>query len=327
MTVVPSPLQAFSRLSSNDVDFVRDSVAKVFCSHQLEPQTGVRELKAWQNSVPLAKSTVSVMSYGAPVTIDPGYLETFYLMMLPFSGRAEIMAGDRTFVSDQHTGSLLNPDQSVRMNWEGDCAKRMVRIERTAMEQQLSRLLDRPLRQPLRFDPVMRMDSRAMVWWRYVGLLIDELDSLGPQSSKTATVSQLESLLMTSVLEVQPHNYSEALSQPRGAIAPRHVRLVERYIEAHAHEPIDLTRLIEVSGVSARSLFDGFHRFRGTSPMAYLRSVRLKGVRDTLLSGPVGKTVSEIATEWQFFELGRFAGLYRQCYGETPSQTLRSATR
>lgn len=327
MTVFPGPLQSFSRLASNDVDLVRESVAKVFCSHQLEPHGDVNQLNAWQNSAPLAKSTVSLMSYGAPVTVDPGYLETFYLMMLPFAGRAEIAAGDRSFVSDQGTASLLNPDESVRMNWDGACAKRMVRIERAAMEQQLAHLLDRPLRQPLRFDPVMRMDSRAMVWWRYVGLLIDELDALGPQAAKTASVSQLESLLMTSILEVQPHNYSEALIEPRGAIAPRHVRQVERYIEAHAREPIDLVRLIEVSGVSARTLFDGFQRFRGTSPMAYLRSVRLKGVRDTLLCGSAGKTVSEIATEWQFFELGRFAGLYRQCYGETPSQTLRSATR
>ncbi|MBB4613372.1 AraC family transcriptional regulator [Novosphingobium taihuense] len=327
MTVVASPLQAYSRLSSNDVDYVRDSVAKVFCSHRLEPHNGVTELKAWQNSASLTKSSLSVMSYGAPVTIDPGYLETFYLMMLPFEGRAAIEAGDRSFISDANTASLLNPDESVRMNWDGNCAKRMVRIERAAMEQQLARLLDRPLRQPLRFDPVMRMDSRAMVWWRYVGLLIDELDALGPAASKTASVEQLESLLMTSVLEVQPHNYSEAMSQPRGAIAPRHVRQVERYIEAHAREPIDIVRLIEVSGVSARTLFEGFQRFRGTSPMAYLRGVRLKGVRDTLLRGPAGRTVSEIATEWQFFELGRFAGLYRQCYGETPSQTLRRSLR
>lgn len=327
MTEGVRQLQAYSRLVSNDVDHVRDSVAKVYCSHRLEPAAGVKELKAWQNSASLAKSSVSVMSYGAAVTIDPGYLETFYLMMLPFEGKAAIETGGRSFVSDRGTASLLNPHDSVKMEWDANCAKRMVRIERAALEQHLARLIDRPLRQPLRFDPVMRMDSRAMVWWRYVGLLIDEFEMLGPTGPRSASIAQLESLLMTSVLEVQPHNYSEALSQPRAVIAPRHVRQVERYIEAHAREPIDLIQLIEVSGVSARTLFEGFQRFRGTSPMAYLREVRLKGVRDTLLHGSAGRTVSEIATEWQFYELGRFAGLYRQCYGEPPSQTLRCATR
>jgi transcriptional regulator GlxA family with amidase domain len=78
--------------------------------------------------------------------------------------------------------------------------------------------------------------------------------------------------------------------------------------------------------VSARSLQQGFRRSLHTTPMAYLRLVRLEKVRDDLsLSAPASVTVTEIATRWGFVHLGRFAAAYRAAFGEPPSETLRTA--
>jgi AraC-like DNA-binding protein len=93
--------------------------------------------------------------------------------------------------------------------------------------------------------------------------------------------------------------------------------------EQHADQPLTVGDLIAVSGVSARALFDGFRRFRDASPLAYLRKVRLARVRQQLLEANQDETVSTVATQWGFYQLGRFAALYRATYGEAPSQTLR----
>lgn len=63
----------------------------------------------------------------------------------------------------------------------------------------------------------------------------------------------------------------------------------------------------------------------GMPPMQYLRTVRLRGVREELLGldPEDSTTVAEVATRWGFTHLGRFAQYYRARYGEPPSPTRR----
>ena len=97
------------------------------------------------------------------------------------------------------------------------------------------------------------------------------------------------------------------------------------YLRQHVAESVTLTDLAAAAGVSERTLRRNFPRFIGLSPLAYLRQLRLKAVRDDLLEGE--GAVSRIATRHGFSHLGRFASAYRDCFGETPSATSRGAQR
>jgi transcriptional regulator GlxA family with amidase domain len=105
------------------------------------------------------------------------------------------------------------------------------------------------------------------------------------------------------------------------------VRRVEQFIEEHARDAIALADLTGVAGVSTRALQVGFQRFRNTTPMAYLRSIRLELARAELAkAGRQGVSVAAVANAHGFGHLGRFARAYQVRFGELPSETLYCGT-
>lgn len=57
-------------------------------------------------------------------------------------------------------------------------------------------------------------------------------------------------------------------------------------------------------------------------PKQYMKQQRLNGARHALLQAGTTTTVSQIAMDWGFLHLGRFAVDYHAQFGETPSETL-----
>lgn len=323
--VAGNPLDKCRVFGSSDVDETRAQVARLYCDHRLNPVSPNARLQAWQNAVTLKQSCLATMGYGAEVQIDPGKLKDFYLLMLPYAGEAMVDAGGRMVQASSTLGTLLSPDDLVTMRWSPDCAKYMVRIDRAALEQHVASLLGHPLRRPLNFRLAIPREGLGAEWWRLAELLVGLVECQDRAHPQNLAIDQLEQALLFSLIEGQEHNYSDALRDPDRSIAPKHVRLVEHYIEEHAADPITIEQLVAVSGVSGRALFDGFKRFRNTSPMAHLRACRMRRVREALLKPTPDVTVSRLAQDWGFYELGRFAGQYRKLYGETPSETLRRA--
>jgi AraC family ethanolamine operon transcriptional activator len=106
------------------------------------------------------------------------------------------------------------------------------------------------------------------------------------------------------------------------------VRWVEAYLRAHIDEPVRLTTLCRLVGLSERGLRNAFYDVHGMSPKRWILAERLRCVHRAL-SGARERaaTVTDIAADYGFFELGRFAAWYREVFGEAPSDTLRAAHR
>lgn len=101
------------------------------------------------------------------------------------------------------------------------------------------------------------------------------------------------------------------------------VRRAEAYIESHWNEPITIAGLARASAASARSIFYHFKNSRGQSPMSFVKQVRLEHARDMLENSGIGRSVTEIAIDCGFGNLGHFAGDYLKHFGERPSDTLK----
>jgi transcriptional regulator GlxA family with amidase domain len=104
----------------------------------------------------------------------------------------------------------------------------------------------------------------------------------------------------------------------------RVVDRIEAYARAHRGAPVPFSKLCRMVGLSERGLRAAFYSVRGKSPQRCILAERLQSVRRALSdAGTKGETVTSIATSHGFYELGRFAGTYREAFGEAPSETLR----
>lgn len=102
------------------------------------------------------------------------------------------------------------------------------------------------------------------------------------------------------------------------------VERADSYLLSHMSLPVPVSYLSRVVGLSERGLRSAFQSVVGMSPKRYMRTVRLFAVRSALCQTDTRRvTVTDAATGFGFFELGRFAAAYRQEFGERPSDTLR----
>jgi transcriptional regulator GlxA family with amidase domain len=102
------------------------------------------------------------------------------------------------------------------------------------------------------------------------------------------------------------------------------VARVDSFLRDNLGEPVTMSHLSRVAGVSERTLRAAFHHIVGISPKQHIIRQRLQAARDALMNAvPGSATVTDIAMSYGFFELGRFGGRYRHTFGEVPSWTLR----
>lgn len=102
------------------------------------------------------------------------------------------------------------------------------------------------------------------------------------------------------------------------------VRRASEFLRSHIAEGVRIGDVSRAAGVSERTLRTAFHHEHGLSPKQYDLRERLRAARQALCDASTSRTVTTIASQYGFFELGRFARIYKHVFGESPSQTLRT---
>jgi transcriptional regulator GlxA family with amidase domain len=115
----------------------------------------------------------------------------------------------------------------------------------------------------------------------------------------------------------------------RGAIVPngdpalRYVQRVEELFRSQATEALTLAGAAARAGCSVRALQLAFRRCRDMTPMAALRLIRLEAARTALAGADAPTSIRTIAGAYRFTNTGRFARLFKEAFGQFPSEFRR----
>lgn len=330
-TAAPEPDQALRlRFQTQDVDEFRGFLSSHHAVVKVEP-FGPALFTAETHAVMVGGLCVSrsMHSTGIGLTFD-GVFDG-YGLTLPASGSLAVYAARRGFVESTPGGGLMVDSTSVTRTVLGpDTTLNRITVSSSEMHSRLADMVDQPILRRIQFAPNVSLASPAAQLADTLSRLLHEgVEGHAPLLKYPAALTSLREAIVHLLLEGMPHSYShqmpQQMSRQTHMPSPGHVKRAIDFMAANAARPLRLSDIAMAAGTSVRSLQGGFMRFRGMSPMAYLRTLRLHGVRTELLVAGAGATVSHIAHTWGFPQLSSFSTLYMRAFGERPSATLRRA--
>ena len=315
---------------SSDTKKTQALVGQNIVDHTLEHRSSQkRPVTVRYRSASLGALTLHDMAYSmfgeGEVAINVERMAHVYLCEINLSGdmKVGLKTADKAFQPGEIY--MINADAPHAKIWRSDGRQIMIKVHRKDMERALEKLTGLPIQEPLMFDPHPRpLTGMAATFGQMIDVLSADLDL---ETSYFAALPDdaAENLILGLLLQALPNNYSHLLANPSTTVRPRHVRHAAEYIHAHSPDQMTLDELVAVAGVSKRSLHSGFRKYYGVSPMSYLRNVRLDRARFSLKETASEATVTKVALECGFNHLGKFAGAYRDRFGELPSETLQGS--
>ncbi|MGI5132139.1 AraC family transcriptional regulator [Pseudonocardia sp. CA-107938] len=241
------------------------------------------------------------------------------------SGRLRLSDGrSETSPTD---GELFVLDPSVPMQIQWDAFRTgLVRLDLAVVNRVASEIVGAPLPGGVRFGVAkVRSLERARHWQGLVRHLTHDFLANDAAYNSPLIHAQTMRLIAATVLDIFPNTTAAADPARAGRADAGVVHRAVAYIDEHAGEPIGVTEIAAAVRVGTRTLQDAFRRHLDTTPMAYLRRTRLQRAHEQLhAAAPGEETVAAIAGRWGFAHPGRFAVLYRETYGRSPSATLES---
>jgi AraC-like DNA-binding protein len=269
------------------------------------------------NHTKFASLDLCRISYGASVHVTSPALETIYHLQILLRGQCLSKSYGQEHYFAPGELLLINPDDPVDLMYSADCEKFILKLPLPLLDLTCAELRWHKPSEGIRFASNRHTLAELDGFMSLLGLVCQEAetDLVLPRVREHYTqiiASKLLTLLGSNVhretLDVQSAPFE---------------RLAE-YIAQNLKQDITADSLAQLSHMSIRSLYALFERHAGTTPMNYIRSKKLERIHASL-SDPSQRVrnLTEIALDYGFLHLGRFAEYYKNQYGELPSVTLK----
>lgn len=317
------PFEHHRVFDTADLDEARYRTSSVLSPHRLAMTKRGQTLRNRLDMLACGRMSLIRLDWGANVSVDPGSLNEYYLLVLPVKGRAVFHFDGRDIAVSVHAPVIISPYRRFRFTADSDYEQVVLRLDLRAVCEAWRGLTAQDAAPAICFDAVVSMQTAAwqalmpMLQWvtRCAGL------GAGQNVAQAALLDQTEKLMATTLLLHQPHDMAARLWPAPPPVASLAVRRAQAYMLEHLGEAVPVSVVASHCGLSVGRLQALFQDECGQSPLQWQRKQRLQAVRQALLSKDEACKVGETAMRYGFTHLGEFAQAYRQAFGETPQQT------
>lgn len=314
-------------VASADWDEVNEFCRRVYMPYRVQTSGRLIRPRATLQRAEVARIKVTRFAYGVPVHLDSFDPEAGNILVLTTLNGALSHKETETTAAQTGVGDSFVVDCSRTDYWL-DASPDHLQLNLTIPHAVMAEVAHRWFG----FVPDDKLwacragfGGAGSRWHALLGYLTQTIRSPGVLGTETPLARHLEEMLCIDLLHHWAERAGVELRHGARAAAPRYVREAEMLMESLAKEAPTIGEVARQVGVSARTLSDGFLRFRGISPRDFLRDQRLDGLQKSLLAAVPGDTVTSVAGAWGYVNFGAMAGHYRARFGELPSATLASA--
>ncbi|MBN0989266.1 AraC family transcriptional regulator [Amphritea pacifica] len=100
---------------------------------------------------------------------------------------------------------------------------------------------------------------------------------------------------------------------------------LREYIDQNIKRNLSVKSLTDVCHMSERSLYYLFRESESTTPLSYIQQRKIALAHREITAGSAVRSITQIAMDYGFTNMGRFSQLYRKQVGELPSVTRSRA--
>ncbi len=266
-----------------------------------------------------------LLHFGCPLQIigskDADFVEFACMVQTPGGG---LIAHNTEITSDTLFG--FDSSREINLVLPAHVKLATIQVRRSAFQYCLQ-LMDRSdidhrfLRQNFLRSPTLHAlvaDYLHQLFW----LAVNQTNFLQQTHLQRMVLEDFLPLLVGS-LPAQP---DKCLRPPKPFRRAELVDEAEAYMQSNLDQPLTLKDLCKILNTSSRALNYGFQDVFSMGPMAYLKILRLHGVRRVLkTANPNTTLIADVAARFGFWSAGHFTRDYKQMFGELPSETLKQA--
>jgi AraC-like DNA-binding protein len=274
------------------------------------------------NRAVLGHTVFTAMTIGPSVMVEVERSPRF-IIQIPLKGTISAEINAQSYICSEGGALFYSPSDHRVMQWSQDSTALVIQIPQARLQAHYEVLLGGSgILSPKLAPSIDYLTPEGRAFSGMIGFILNGLEA--GMFDTPAVALEIERMLMSLVLTSQMRAFNDGPRSRRSTI-PYYVQRAERFMLDHLEHDISLFDIVVASGVSERSLQTGFRRAYNTTPLRHLKALRLEGAHEALLNAAPGTIrVTDVATRFNLWQLGRFSAEYKDVYGRLPSETLLS---